>query len=206
MTQSVLQSLWSAAMSHSFRQLHLFFSFYPRAHTHTHKSASHPAVLLPWFAESPGWCARCLHKRMTHRGHPRSAGSAWAEREGEGSQGITLGNALEMKGTFWKVSLLLWSDWLSCRCRGVSLANVTKYHDRGWLYRRRRSRKSRGHVCVCMLTCFALLYSPISVVVCTDTDLLIDKPLAGLTLRGCRCKRLYHGSLGLYRNTTLVWG
>ncbi len=76
----------------------------------------------------------CLQKGMTHTGQPCSAGSAWAGR-GRGQPGHHTGwvplswrglpEERRVKSEFCDLA-----GWLSCRCRGVRLAKVTKYNDR----------------------------------------------------------------------------
>lgn len=124
MTQS-LQSLWQAAMSHSFRQLRLFFLAKRTNLLHI----QHPCC-LSLLSHQAG--LRCPQKGMTHTGHPRSAGSAWAER-GQGQPGPHWERALELKGTFWRGKS---EKWVFCFGRMAQLQvqrrKFSKCHDISW--------------------------------------------------------------------------
>lgn len=131
------------------------------------KSASHPASLLPWFAESPSWC--CVMPTERHDAH-RPSPQRWVSLGGEWVRAAKASHwesALDLKGTFWRgrsekwVFCFGWTAQLQMRRRRFS-ANVTT----GWLYSKRRSYT---YVllyflwsCVCVFTHLSLSWSTTS--------------------------------------------
>lgn len=193
-SQSVLQSLWQATMSHSFRQLRLLIL------AQTHKSAPHPASPLPLLAESPGWCVMPTEGHDAYRPSPQ----CWVSRAGEmvrAARASHWESALEFKGTFWKGRSKKWVLRFG-RMAQLQMKQF-KFVSRNIMMEDDYTVGGAKQMCFCTahgctrvwewaytsvnlsLSCrnwFTLSHSFISVDVCTDADLLGDHLLSKQTL------------------------